>query len=101
MKENLQELRPFLSVLLVIGTLLGLVFFQMEERRLGYGILKLTQHHRKVIEEKRVKTMMLAKVTRPQHVEKVAQSKFTLRRIRSNQIIYLSGSASEPVKGSQ
>ena len=84
-------MKPFFSILIIIGTLFSLVFMQMEERRLGYAILKLTREQRQVIEEKREKTMNLAKVTRPQHVEKMAQSKFTLKKVQANQIIHLSG----------
>lgn len=61
----------------------------MEERRLGYAILKLSREQRTIVEEKRTKTLQLAKVTRPQHVEKLAQSKFTLKRVQASQIIHL------------
>jgi hypothetical protein len=63
----------------------------MEERRLGYAILKKTREQRQIIEEKRAKSMQLAKITRPQHVEKMAQRRFTLKKVAPNQIIHLSG----------
>jgi hypothetical protein len=85
------DLKPFLSLLFIISTLFILVFMQMEERRLGYVILKLTHAQRQVVEEKRVKTMEFARLTRPQHVEKMAQSKFTLKKVQSSQIIHLTG----------
>jgi hypothetical protein len=68
----------------------------MEERRLGYAILKLTREQRQVIEEKRDKNMQLAKITRPQHVERMAQSRFTLKKVQANQIIHLSGAQTSP-----
>jgi hypothetical protein len=86
-------LKPFFSILLIIGTLFSLVFLQMEERRLGYVILKSTREQRQVIEEKRERTMQLAKITRPQNVERLAQSRFTLKKIQANQIIHLTGSS--------
>jgi hypothetical protein len=61
----------------------------MEERRLGYVILKLTREQRATIEEKRAATMQLAKITRPQHIEKMAASRFTLKKVQANQIIHL------------
>ena len=61
----------------------------MEERRLGYVILKLTREQKQVIEEKREKTIQLAKITRPQHIEKMAASRFTLKKVQANQIINL------------
>jgi hypothetical protein len=78
---------------------MSVVFFQMEERRIGYAILKLNKEHRKVIEEKRVKTMQLAKLTRPQHIERVAESKLTLRKVQNSQIIHLTGSSLAAQKG--
>lgn len=86
-----KDLKPFLSIVFIISTLFALVFMQMEERRLGYVILKMTHEQRQIVEEKRVKTMELAKLTRPQHVERMAQSKFTLKKVQSNQIIHLTG----------
>ena len=78
---------------------MSVVFLQMEERRIGYSILKLNKEHRKVIEEKRVKTMQLAKLTRPQHIERVAESKLTLRKVTNSQIIHLTGSTLAGPKG--
>lgn len=84
-------MKPFFSILLIIGTLFSLVFLQMEERRLGYAILKSTREQRQIVEEKRERTMQLAKITRPQNVERMAQSRFTLKKIQANQIIHLTG----------
>jgi len=86
-----EHTKPFLSILLVIATLFSLVFMQMEELRIGYVILKMTREQRQVIQEKRAKTMQLAKLTRPQHVEKMAQRRFTLKKIQASQIIHLNG----------
>lgn len=89
--ENFKQLKPFFSVLLIIFTLFTIVFLQMEERRMGYSVLKLTREYKKVFEEKRVKEIALAKVTRPQLLDSVAQQKFTLKKVQANQIIHLSG----------
>jgi hypothetical protein len=83
-------LKPFLSILFIIGTLFSLVFLQMEERRLGYAILKSTREQRQIIEEKRERSMLLARITRPQNVEKMAQSRMSLKRLQAKQIIHLS-----------
>lgn len=90
-RENIRQLKPFLSVLIIILTLFSIVFLQMEERRVGYSVLKITRELKKVHEERRVKEIALAKVTRPQLLESVAQQKFTLKKIQANQIIHLSG----------
>ncbi|HEX7672852.1 MAG TPA: histidine kinase [Bdellovibrio sp.] len=89
--ENFRQLKPFFSILLIIFTLFSIVFLQMEERRMGYSVLKLTREHKKVLEERRVKEIALAKITRPQLLEHVAQQKFTLKKVQANQIIHLTG----------
>ena len=90
-KENISQLKPFFSVLLIILTLFTIVFLQMEERRMGYSVLKLTREFKKVNEEKRGREIQLAKVTRPQLLDHMAQSRFTLKKVQANQIIHLSG----------
>jgi hypothetical protein len=90
-RKNIKQLKPFLSVLIIIATLFSIVFLQMEERRMGYSVLKLTREYKKVQEEKRVKEVTLAKVTRPQLLESMAHQKFTLKKIQANQIIHISG----------
>jgi cell division protein FtsL len=90
--EELGSLKPFLSVLIIIVSLLVVVFAKMEERRIGYSILKLTKEQRQVVDEKRNFDLKLAKLTRPEHVERVAKNRFTLKKVQDNQIIHLSGS---------
>lgn len=90
-KENISQLKPFFSVLLIIMTLFSIMFLQMEERRMGYSVLKLTRELKKVTEERQTREIQLAKVTRPQLLDHMAQSRFTLKKIQANQIIHLSG----------
>ncbi|MFS4458292.1 histidine kinase [Bdellovibrio sp. HCB2-146] len=84
--------------MLIILTLFSIVFLQMEERRIGYSVLKLTRQHKKVLEEKRAKEIALAKITRPQLLESVAQQKFTLKKVQANQIIHLTGPLPEDLQ---
>ncbi len=86
-----KSFRPFISVMLIVLTLLGIVFLQMEERRLGYALLKLTRDHREILDEKRQREIVLAKMTRPQLMEHMAQSRFTLKKVSARQIIQLPG----------
>lgn len=53
--EDLAQLKPFLSVLTICVTLFSIVFLQMEERRMGYAILKLTREQKSGIEKSREK----------------------------------------------
>lgn len=87
--HDIRQLKPFLSLLIVIFTLLGLVFIKMEELRLSYVVLKLTREYKKSNEISRQKEISLAKLTRPQLVENVATHRLTLRKIKPNQIINL------------
>src|SRR3989344_79716 len=87
--NDIRQLKPFLSLLIVIGTLMGLVFIKMEERRLSYVVLKLTREFKRSNEISRQKEISLAKLTRPQLVANVATQKLTLRKIKPGQIINL------------
>jgi len=87
--SHVRQLRPFLSLIFIITTLLGLVFIKMEERRLSYVVLKLTKEHKKVTEQKKQKELLLAKLTRPQLLENLATHKATLKRVTPAQIIHL------------
>lgn len=87
--EEFRTIKPVISVALIIMTLFAVVFLQMEERRLGYSLLKINREYRKVSENKKSKEIQLAKITRPQWVEKMAASRFTLKRAQAHQIILL------------
>lgn len=89
--ENLSHLKPFVSLVLIISSLLFLVFLRMEERRLGYSILKLNAIYKGSLDQKRILEMQVAKITRPQLVDEWAQQKLTLKKVHSKQIIHLSG----------
>lgn len=93
--NEIRQLKPFLSILFIITTLLAIVFIKMEERRLSYVVLKLTQEHKKVIEIQKQKEISLAKLTRPQLLDNVATKKLTLKRVTASQIIHLT--SAEPI----
>lgn len=82
-------LGPFLSVMMLIGTLLFLVFLQMEERRLGYVLFRLEKQQRILTDKKWKSEVLLTKLTRPQLVEKMAQRNLTLKKIASHQVIHM------------
>lgn len=87
----MHSFKSMLSVFLIICSLLFVVFTKMEERRLGYEILKLTKDQKLAIEEKRQKEVSLARMSRPQQVEKFAHERSTLKKVQDSQIIQLSG----------
>ncbi len=83
------ELKPFLSVVIVVVTLFSLVFFKMEIRRIGYSVLKLAREERRLRDQQRQQLVQLAKILRPEHVQSIAQSRLTLKRAESGQIIQM------------
>ena len=87
--EKMRELRPFLSILIVIATLFGLVIFKMDIRRVGYAVLKLSHEERKLRDLQRQQMITLATITRPDRLQKVAQNRLTLKRAETGQIIQM------------
>ncbi len=89
LSEDLKQLKPFLSIVIIIVSLFTLVFLQMEERRLGYEILVLNKDLKKSIDQRRVLDVRLAQALRPEKVEQVAARKSTLNKAISGQIIQM------------
>jgi cell division protein FtsL len=87
--EHVNQVKPVISVGIMILTLFTVVFFQMEERRLGYSLLKISKNSRKSAEDKKNLEVQLAKLTRPQFVEQMAATRLTLKKAQSHQIIIL------------
>ena len=88
-KKQVSQLKPFLSVVIIISTLFVVVFFKMEVRRMGYSVLKKTQDYKALKDEYRMQVMKYAKVTRPERVKRLAVSKLTLNDAQNGQIIQL------------
>lgn len=89
LSHHAKSARPFMSVLLIIVSLFGLVFLKMEERRMSYDILRLSRTYKKNVEVKKQKEIDLAKLSRPQYVETIAKSRLTLKKAQNKQIIHL------------
>lgn len=73
----------------MVGTLFFLVFLQMEERRMGYSVLKLGRIYREKLEDKHYQEIQLARSLRLEKVEALAARKLTLRRAAEDQVIHL------------
>ncbi len=89
MKAKARELAPFLSVLILIATLFSIVFCKMEVRRMGYSVLKLSREERQMRDREREQIIMLAKMTRPERLQSVAQNRLTFKKPESGQIIQM------------
>ena len=85
----MKEYKPFLSVLIVIFTLFAVVIIQMEERRRGYAILKITREEKLLQEKNHSLKIKIAKLMNPEHVHDRAQKEFPLKKVEDSQIIHL------------
>ena len=87
--QKAQEMAPFMSLLIVVAMLFAVVFCKMELRRVGYQVLKLTREERKMRDLERQQSIQLAKITRPERLQSVAQARLTLKRAEVGQIIQM------------
>jgi hypothetical protein len=90
-RRRWNDILPFISVLLLVSTLFGLVLLKMEVRRMGYQVLKSTHEYRKLKDHQRMISMEYARLTRPETIRRYAVSHLTLNDARNGQIIQLAG----------
>lgn len=90
-RKQLNDLKPFISVVFVVTTLFLIVFAKMEVRRLGYGLLKISREYKSLEDQQRVLTIRIAKGIRAERVRDMAESKFTLSEASGGRIIQLTG----------
>ena len=86
MKENI---KPLLSYMIIISGLLTIVFAKTEVRRLGYSVYKLSKVEREARDDLRQRQMSFARLTRPERIELLAQTKLELKEPSKGQIIQL------------
>lgn len=82
---------PFISVLLLVATLFGLVLLKMEVRRVGYSVLQASRDYNRLKDRNRMLNMKYARITRPASVRRYAETRLTLSDAREGQIIQLIG----------
>lgn len=90
-RQRLNDILPFISVMIFVATLFSLVLLKMEVRRMGYLVLKSTQEYHKLRDRQRLMSMEYARLIRPEVVRKYAMSHLTLNDARNGQIIQLAG----------
>lgn len=89
--QSTSELKPLLSIFIIIVTLFTIVFIKMEARRMGYQLLKNHSEHRALKDDFRRATLAYAQLSSPRFLKQAARSKLTLSDARAGQIIYISG----------
>lgn len=93
--KNNKNIYPFISICFMICTLLVIVFFHMEERRLGYALFYESKSYKNAIQTKRQKEIQFKQAIRPQLVESLASKRLTLQPVREDQIIHLTQSQND------
>ncbi len=75
----------------MIASLFTVVFFQMEERRMNYELLKLNKELKLTLEKRRLEEISLAKFSRPERIEKEIRVRTAFSDPSLTQIIHMSG----------
>ena len=75
--------------MIIISGLLTIVFAKTEVRRLGYSVYKLSKVEREARDDLRQRQMSFARLTRPERIELLAQTKLELKEPSKGQIIQL------------
>ncbi len=89
--ETRREYAPFASLMIIVICLFSVVFCKMEVRRMGYSVLKLSREERNMKDVERQQMIQLAKITRPERLQQVAQGRLTLKKAEVGQIIQMTG----------
>ncbi len=89
--KSFEQVKPFISILIIVASLFSIVFLKMENRRLGYSVLKLSRVEKHVKDEKRLLSMDFAKLTRPDRIEIYAKTVLDLKKATKGQVIQISG----------
>ena len=91
-QQKVSELKPFLSLLIIIVSLFAMAFLKMEVRRMGYSVFSASRRFKALRDHHRSQVMEYAQVIRPDRVRKLAVSRLTLNDAQVGQIIQMSGS---------
>ena len=73
-----------------MGFLFVFAFIKMENRRMGYSLVKLTQQEKQLRHKQREKALKLAKMTGPERVRVIATQQLPMRKASHGQIIQMS-----------
>lgn len=89
--QPMSELRPFISLIVIIITLLSVVFLKMETRLLSYSVLKQSRQLNKLQDKKRELAADLAQAMQPERMRRLAVHKLSLQEAHAEQIVYMRG----------
>lgn len=98
MKGLWYDAKPFLSVLIILSFMFLLVFIKMDNRQMGYQLFKLYQKEKKAREEQRHDMAVLARMTSPERIRRLAISRYSYQPAEEGQVIRIAGSGSAVIK---
>ena len=90
-RTDMGELKPFISILLIITTLFTVVFLKMEVRSQGYAVWKRARTYKKMKDSHRLKVMEYARLKSPIRLSRRIQKKMTDVDAELAQVIQMSG----------
>lgn len=88
-RQTVSHIRPFISVVLIILTLLSIVFVKMEIRRFGYVMWKQARVVKNVKDKYYRLSVKVAQYTGPQRIHKYAQGELEMQKAHFGQIIQM------------
>lgn len=88
-QKKVRNMKPFVSVVLLMIFLFSIAFVKMENRRMGYSFVKLAQKEKLMRLQRREKLVELAKMTGPQRVQFIATQRLPMKKAANNQIIQM------------
>jgi cell division protein FtsL len=91
MSKAVEDVKPFLSVLIFVGAMFFVVFFKMEVRRMGYAVWRLSRAEKSAADQKRLNSIELAKLSSPGRIEKIAQKNLALAKPSKGQMVQMNG----------
>lgn len=84
-----RKFSPFLSVVIIIGTLLTTVIIKMEVVREGYELLKLGHYEKTEKDQSRRLQTEYSKLLRPERLDKIATQRLALSRVQKSQVVLM------------
>ena len=90
-QQQVNTIKPFISILLMMCFLFGIAFIKMENRRMGYSFMQLAAIEKDMRNQQRERSLQLAQMTGPERVQFVATQRLPMKKAREGQIIQMTG----------
>ncbi|MDZ4663156.1 MAG: hypothetical protein SGJ18_16215 [Pseudomonadota bacterium] len=85
------QIKPFISIVIIVVSMFFLVFIKMEVRRLSYSVLHWSLKEKLLKDKYRYKTVELAQIMRTERIKNYAEVHLALNEPQKGQIIHFTG----------